>query len=505
MGLNQIATLNVPTSNGEGTASDLNTMAADKTIELSGTYVGRFVILGSHDGTLYVPLAIFDSGGGAQAFKQVVKVTTRYLKVLRKTSSGGTVVISVAAETTALNNYIALATLTTGATGPQASIDLWTLVASTGLEGGVSFFGRGSLGGTIVVEGSLDNTNWNPLGEFDSGLLVGGEAMGFSPIVANEIVRYVRVNVVGVVGSAGFSITLGGVQNTTGDSGNAPADATYLTLSTNAQLTNERVFTVVQANGLTGTDNGAGLTFTLTNNLITGLAGGQTVVGGTASGEALTINGSNHANGGAVALNIASNLNGGQIRVTSAGAGLPKLRLGSLGSDSWYLSTNFNLAFGVYAQDQPAGTSFLLQTQQTNALQTSEFNLYSAPAGAPASLALILGMSGDGAMTMTGRLQQDKGANVASASTLTLGRDGNVFTITGTNNISYITTTGWQAGSVVKLIFADALSVVNNGGAPPANTAPILVQGGANFATAANSMVTLTYTGTAWLAETFSN
>ena len=289
MGLNQIATLNVPTSNGEGTASDLSTMAADKTIELSGTYVGRFVILGSHDGTLYVPLAILDSGGGAQAFKQVVRITTRYLKVLRKTSSGGTVVISVAAETTALNNYIALATLTAGATGPQASIDLWTLVASTGLEGGISFFGRGSLGGAIVIEGSLDNSNWNPLGEFDSGLLVGGEAMGFTPIVANEIVRYLRVNVVGVIGSGGFSITLGGLQNTTGDSGNAPADATYLTLSTNAQLVNERVFTVVQANGLTATDNGAGLTFTLTNNLITGLAGGQTVVGGTAANESLTL------------------------------------------------------------------------------------------------------------------------------------------------------------------------------------------------------------------------
>jgi hypothetical protein len=48
------------------------------------------------------------------------------------------------------------------------------------------------------------------------------------------------------------------------------------------------------------------------------------------------------------------------------------------------------------------------------------------------------------------RVQGKKGADIASATTITLGR-GNYFHITGTTTISYITTTGWQPGSVVRL------------------------------------------------------
>lgn len=66
----------------------------------------------------------------------------------------------------------------------------------------------------------------------------------------------------------------------------APVNAQYLTLAANASLTVERVFT--PSTGLTAVDGGAGAAYTLTADLSTGKAGGQTVKGGTAASEALS-------------------------------------------------------------------------------------------------------------------------------------------------------------------------------------------------------------------------
>lgn len=97
-----------------------------------------------------------------------------------------------------------------------------------------------------------------------------------------------------------------------------------------------------------------------------------------------------------------------------------------------------------------------------------------------------------------GRFGISAGAAVASAGDLTLGADGNVFSITGTTTINAITTTNWQAGSEITLIFAAALTVSNNvaGGA---NTAKLRLNGGVNFSATANDVLKLVYNGTDWL------
>jgi hypothetical protein len=95
------------------------------------------------------------------------------------------------------------------------------------------------------------------------------------------------------------------------------------------------------------------------------------------------------------------------------------------------------------------------------------------------------------------RFQTSTGANVASAGDLTLGNDGNVFTITGTTTINAITTTNWQAGSEIILIFSDNVTVSNNT-AGGANTAVLLLAGGANFSATANDVLKLVYNGTSW-------
>jgi len=96
------------------------------------------------------------------------------------------------------------------------------------------------------------------------------------------------------------------------------------------------------------------------------------------------------------------------------------------------------------------------------------------------------------------RLNTRKGADVASAETITLGADGNYFDITGTTGISYITTTDWDPGAVVTLQFDGSVTVTHNGGSPAATSAAILLSGAANLSATANDTLTLVYDGTTW-------
>ena len=93
------------------------------------------------------------------------------------------------------------------------------------------------------------------------------------------------------------------------------------------------------------------------------------------------------------------------------------------------------------------------------------------------------------------RHQTGKGAAVASATTITLGNDGNVFPITGTTVITTITTTNWQAGSRVTLIFGTGTaSQVTNAG-------NITFRSGTSLTTTTNGAWDFIYDGTAWRCQ----
>lgn len=96
-----------------------------------------------------------------------------------------------------------------------------------------------------------------------------------------------------------------------------------------------------------------------------------------------------------------------------------------------------------------------------------------------------------------GRWQPAKGASVTAANNLTLGNDGNTFPISGNTQINAITTTNWQAGSVVNLIFSGTPTVKHNtsGGA---GTAVIDMAGDADWTAGAGDVLTLLYDGTYW-------
>lgn len=104
----------------------------------------------------------------------------------------------------------------------------------------------------------------------------------------------------------------------------------------------------------------------------------------------------------------------------------------------------------------------------------------------------------DGLKMGSKRVQEKQGAAVASANDMTLGTDGNVFSITGTTQINGIATANWQAGSQVTLIFASTPTVKHNTAAG-AGFASILIDGNADFSAAANTVLELVYNGTNWI------
>lgn len=101
-----------------------------------------------------------------------------------------------------------------------------------------------------------------------------------------------------------------------------------------------------------------------------------------------------------------------------------------------------------------------------------------------------------------GRLVETQGADVASATNLTLGTDGNSFEITGVTTVDLISIVEWQNGAIITLIFNESLTV-RHAIATSGNNVTILLAGAANFSASANDTLTFilsetTAGGQAW-------
>jgi len=99
------------------------------------------------------------------------------------------------------------------------------------------------------------------------------------------------------------------------------------------------------------------------------------------------------------------------------------------------------------------------------------------------------------APVLSGRLQERQGANVAAANNLTVGTDGNYFQITGATQINLIDSSSWQGGSRIEMKF-NSNPLVKHNQAASGNFKPIMLNGGVDFATAANNTLTLVYDST---------
>lgn len=97
--------------------------------------------------------------------------------------------------------------------------------------------------------------------------------------------------------------------------------------------------------------------------------------------------------------------------------------------------------------------------------------------------------------------QEAKGADIASATTITLGQGGNFFVVTGGTTINGIVTASWQAGSCVKLELPSGITVTHNSGAPGAGAVSILLSSGSDLTTTTACVLALVYDGANWMAS----
>ena len=100
------------------------------------------------------------------------------------------------------------------------------------------------------------------------------------------------------------------------------------------------------------------------------------------------------------------------------------------------------------------------------------------------------------------RFEENQGADIASATNIAVGTDGNAFEITGTTQVDLISNLGFRDGSIITLICNENVTI-GDAVATSGTNVTILLAGSANFGCTADDMLTLmlsstTATGQAW-------
>ena len=212
------ATVSIPVPvSGFGAAADVSALVGAKTVALAGRFRGAYVLYGSHDGSRYAPLLIFNAGG-IEGIRQTFNGSFAWLRLKSLAGGASGVSCSVSGLSVPGDNSF-------GSVGLGSVVDLGTDQYQVDLN----FMGFGKVRGAVVVEGSLDGVGWNPIGEFasegaGSSLLAGGGEIELSPVATEARIRYVRLVVQGSV-DGGFAVTVGGARSeSSGGSGTLAVD-----------------------------------------------------------------------------------------------------------------------------------------------------------------------------------------------------------------------------------------------------------------------------------------
>lgn len=227
--------------------------------------------------------------------------------------------------------------------------------------------------------------------------------------------------------------------------GGAPANATYLTLSLNATLTNERVLTA--GTGISFSDGGAGGTLTITNTGVTSITGtaNQVIASGSTGAVTLSLPQS---------IATTSNVEFNRINLSDGTILLPAIYFDAVGSQ--------NQEMGIWVKPLGSTTGAITFSQRdTDDNTTVEFLELSAGAadfkvlisstGSITAATSIVGVTGvfssaitleeTGAGTDTITLQAP--SSIAASYTLTLpvddGASGEVLSTNGSGVLSWVT------------------------------------------------------------------
>lgn len=217
----QIVNVTVPIS-GDGPSANIANLTGTKTVELSGHFQGRYILLGSQNNIKYVPVAIFDSNG-VESIKITLDIALSSVRVRSEALSPVDVTVNVSGVV-GTNMFASMASIPVGGSGDQPVVDLNTVMPPSGVEQGIAFLCNGSFSGLLTINGSLDGVHFNPIGEgFRGGssspsLLGDDSPLEFSPLVTKDLVRYVKVSLNGVA-TTDVVVTLGGFNPTSGSGG----------------------------------------------------------------------------------------------------------------------------------------------------------------------------------------------------------------------------------------------------------------------------------------------
>ena len=155
--------------------------------------------------------------------------------------------------------------------------------------------------------------------------------------------------------------------------------------------------------------------------------------------------------------------------------------------------------------DKTGGTSermkILVDNVEVNHIQSVNTDLVISTGGG--GITERMRVTFDGIVKLSARLSEVQGADIASATNITLGFDGNSFELTGTTQVDLLTSTGWQEGSAITLIANESVTIAD-AVATAGAAVTILLDGSANFSMTAQDTLTLkllstTAGGQAWI------
>ena len=208
-----IQTVSVPVpASGDGPIVDVSALVGPKTVQLSGNFRGYYDLLASQDDANFDAVASFDAGGDA-GIEQTVPGAFKSFRLRANVSQ---VISPVSCEVSAVlgageNGFGTVASLAAGFSGLTPAVDTSTFVPPTGSEVDTCFLCRGAFEGPIVVLGSSDGVEFNPVGSFVADRLPEGAppVLEFAPLTTLDKTRYVRLQVPGTT-TGPVVVTVGG-------------------------------------------------------------------------------------------------------------------------------------------------------------------------------------------------------------------------------------------------------------------------------------------------------
>ena len=238
-----ILSANVPVPvAGDGPAVDVSGMVGPKTVVLTGGFSGYYELLASHLGTpgSFTSILKFDAGA-AESVRQTVSGAFRYFRV----RSGATAIGPVTCEVSALaglglNRFLTVGNLPAGFQGLSPVVDTAVALPPTGAEADICFICVGSFVGSVLLMGSIDGVDFNPIGSFRADDVPEGSptsVLEFSVLATEDKTRYLRLSVGALDAVAGVLVTMGGSLLPSGGGGGGASDNISPIASTTGRAT----------------------------------------------------------------------------------------------------------------------------------------------------------------------------------------------------------------------------------------------------------------------------